>query len=287
MAIDSVIRQTYKKLEIIIVLDNPMNMELEKAAKEYANKDNRIVFYKNDYNLGLVGTLNKAIKLSHGEFIARLDSDDYAKPKRITEQLKYVPEYDIVSSNFAFMNSENNIVRHRVFPNNDKDVKRHLINIEDCMYHVTWLAKKSIFYELGFYRDVGPFEDYDFLLRAASKGYRLYNIPKELTYYRISMNGISNTNNVCQHLGSEYLREHYPNIDNITKSDIDNYIVSDVGKKHAEEYRFFFNYKVKIVASSSRLAYYSNLLIYGSYLVLSNYYGRKKLWGLFRSMLRF
>lgn len=286
MAIDSVINQTYKKLEIIIILDNPLNIELEKAAKEYVKQDGRIVFYKNENNLGLVGTLNKAIKLAQGELIARLDSDDYAKPERITEQLKYFPKYDIVSSDFAFINADNHVVRHRKFPNLDKNIKNHLINIEDCMYHVTWLVKKEVFYQLGFYRDIGPFEDYDFLLRACRMQLKLYNFPNELTMYRISVNGISSSNNIRQHLGSEYLREHYLNIENITRQDIDNYLASETGKRHAEEYKNFYKYKEKIMASKSKAIYYIRLLLYGGYLTVTNYYGRKKFLIMVRTILK-
>lgn len=276
MAIDSALKQTYKNLEIIIILDNPENTELETKAKEYVRLDSRVHFYKNEKNLGLVKTLNLAIGFAKGELIARLDSDDYAKPERIATQIQFFPEYDIVSSNFAFINTDNNIVRHRKFPSKDEQIKEHLINIEDCMYHVTWLLKKNVYNQLNFYRDIGPFEDYDFLLRAVKRNFRMYNVPKELTFYRINKNGISNTNNVRQHLGSEYLRSNYTDIENISKDDIENYLASSVGKKHAQAYQDFYKYKAKIMQSKGRWQYYFRLLFYGTCLAFTNYYGRKK-----------
>ncbi|MDO4921922.1 MAG: glycosyltransferase [Phascolarctobacterium sp.] len=284
MAVDSVIKQTYKNLEIILILDNPQNEELAAKAKEYVTLDERVRFYQNGKNLGLVGTLNKAIRLASGELIARLDSDDYAKPERIATQVQFFPEYDIVSSNFAFMNADNEIVRHRKFPIEDGEIKEHLINIEDCMYHVTWLLKKSVYYQLGFYRDIGPFEDYDFLLRAAKRNFKMYNIPDELTLYRISVGGISSTNNVRQHLGSEYLRANYADIEGITKEDIANYLVSPIGKEHAQAYKTFYKYKEKIMQSRGRCQYYFRLLCYGTYLAFINYYGRKKILAFARMM---
>ena len=53
-AVESIINQSYENFELILILDNPNNTLLEGIISEYANKDNRIVYIKNEKNLGLV-----------------------------------------------------------------------------------------------------------------------------------------------------------------------------------------------------------------------------------------
>lgn len=276
-AADSILRQTYTNIEFLIILDNPTNNELMIEGGVIARSDSRVSFVVNPENLKLSKSLNRGLSLAKGEIIARLDADDIALPSRIETQMKYVNEYDLISTNFAFINEEGNTIRHRSFPSESDEVKDFLTQNADCMYHTTWLGKKSLFVELGGYREIGPFEDYDFLLRAVLKGKKLYNCKEELNLYRVNPHGISYQNKILQHLGSEYIREHYATIDSITKSEIEAYILSPLGLKHAEQYKKFCDVTSKFYSSSSISRYYAQLLLYGPYLALCNYYGRKKL----------
>ena len=274
-AVESVLQQTYKSIELVLILDDPANTELRKSGERYAKTDARVHFYINEKNLKLTATLNKGIKLTNGDIIARLDADDIALPARIEKQMAYVDEYDLISTNFAFINSKGTIIRHRVFPTEDAAIKYYLTNIADCMYHTTWLGKKSTFLALNGYREIGPFEDYDFLLRAVKKNLKLYNLHEELTYYRMNTEGISFNNRVRQHLGSEFVREHHDQIETIGVSDIDDYLASSTGKKHADAYRSFCSVKNKIISANNTGEYIKRLLLYGPYLSIFNYYGRK------------
>lgn len=101
------------------------------------------------------------------------------------------------------------------------------------------VRKKETFFKLNGYREIGPFEDYDFLLRAIKMGLKLFNCPEELNYYRINTEGISYKNKIFQHLGSEYIRDNYTRINTITKEEIISYLKSSVGKTHAKEYKNF------------------------------------------------
>src|SRR5699024_8677554 len=68
-AIDSILGQTYQNLEFIIILDNPLNKELQIVIEDYVQKDSRIRFFINEQNMGLVRSLNKALKYATGGFI--------------------------------------------------------------------------------------------------------------------------------------------------------------------------------------------------------------------------
>lgn len=68
LAIDSLCNQTYTELEIILLLDNPQNKRLLSLLKEYTQRDNRIVLYINEKNMGLPTTLNFGISGSNPKF---------------------------------------------------------------------------------------------------------------------------------------------------------------------------------------------------------------------------
>ena len=275
-SIDSVLAQTYTNLDVVIILDDPNSMELKSLGIQYSKQDERIRFFVNEQNLKLTNTLNKGLQLAKGDIIARLDSDDIASPQRIEKQMQYIDEYDLISSNFALINEDGNIIQHRKFPETDKDIKEFMLNSMDCMFHTTWLGKKSLFTQLNGYRNIGPFEDYDFLLRGINVGARYYNVQDELTQYRINLQGISQTNKALQHLGSEYLRTNIKKIEKIDAGEIEEYLNSPLGKKHLKSFDTYCNIKNKIFnAKSTRELYFLALLECPK--LLFNYYGRKKI----------
>ena len=275
-AVDSVLQQTYQNIELLIILDDSQNLILKEAGENYKRRDARVSFHVNPTNLKLTKTLNRGIKLAHGDVIARLDADDIALKTRIATQMEYLNKYDLISSNFAFINEEGHVVRHRTFPSDSESIRKYLVKNADCMYHTTWLGRKETFEILHGYREIGPFEDYDFLLRGLHHKMSFFNCSEELNLYRVNAQGISSSNKVWQHLGSEYIREHYKNIENVTAEEIEKYINSQTGKEHAESYQEFYKYTSIFYQSKNSMEYYKNLLKYGPFLACCNYYGRKK-----------
>ena len=79
-AIESVLQQTYKKIDLIVIDDGSTDKSAE-IINEYSSKENVRIFFQK--NIGLNKTNNKAIKLSKGSYIIRLDADDYFHPKAI------------------------------------------------------------------------------------------------------------------------------------------------------------------------------------------------------------
>src|SRR5438034_11184861 len=74
-AIDSVLKQTFRDWEFIILNDASTD-ETDKIISSYVEKDSRFVYINNAKNAGLTKNLNKGIDIAQGEFIARIDSDD-------------------------------------------------------------------------------------------------------------------------------------------------------------------------------------------------------------------
>ena len=109
-SIESILGQTLQKLEFLIVCDNPNNKELINLLEEYKNKDSRIKLILNDENIGLTKSLNKALNITVGTFIARMDSDDIAASDRLEKQLKYLKDnnLDLVGSGVVCIDEEEN-----------------------------------------------------------------------------------------------------------------------------------------------------------------------------------
>lgn len=80
-AIESILNQTYKNFEFIIIDDNSTDQTLN-IIKDYRKQDSRIVVTRNEENLGVTKSLNKGVKLAKGKYIIRMDADDWSYPER-------------------------------------------------------------------------------------------------------------------------------------------------------------------------------------------------------------
>lgn len=207
-SINSIVKQTYLNLEIIVIIDNPDNREAINFLEEVSKKDKRIKIFRNEKNEGLVYSLNKGISLCSGKYIARMDADDISDLSRIDKQLKFLKNgnCDLVSSNFILFN---NISKEEVcFPKDNNECIRSLRH-KNCMPHPVWFGKKDVFVSLGGYREIESCEDYDFLIRAALKKYRLGNVQEFLLEYRYNEESISRKNVVKQNVNFRYLMSNY------------------------------------------------------------------------------
>ena len=94
-AIDSILNQTYRDFEFIVVCDNPQNVKLIDLIQKYVLADERVRFIKNSENIGLALSLNKAASQARGDYLFRMDADDIAYPTRMMEQYKALTESDL------------------------------------------------------------------------------------------------------------------------------------------------------------------------------------------------
>lgn len=88
-SIDSILNQTFSDFEFIIVNDGSKDGTAD-ILKEYARKDRRIRLICNSTNLGLSFSLNKALKIAKGAYIARQDADDVSLPQRLGRQVDFL-----------------------------------------------------------------------------------------------------------------------------------------------------------------------------------------------------
>jgi glycosyltransferase involved in cell wall biosynthesis len=89
-AIDSILNQTYKNFEFLIIDDGSTDGSVN-IIRSYL--DPRIRLIKNKKNIGITRSLNKGLKLARGEYIARMDDDDIAFPERLEKQVRFLNEH--------------------------------------------------------------------------------------------------------------------------------------------------------------------------------------------------
>ena len=95
-AIESVLKQTFTDFEFLLLDDCPEDSR-EAVVRSYG--DQRIVYLKNDRNLGITASRNKLIDLAKGEYLAVFDHDDTCRPERFAKEVAYLdahPECGVV-----------------------------------------------------------------------------------------------------------------------------------------------------------------------------------------------
>ena len=225
-SIGSVLNQSYKNIELLIVNDNPENAELSQILDELSGRDERIRVIKNEKNIGLVQSLNKAIKEARGEYIARMDADDISLPDRLAKQVAFLQNnnLDFVASHIQFMNEDGTLTGKSLKgPSGHRTISMYM-KWGDCMPHPTWLLKKRVYESLGGYRNIHSAEDYDFILRALKAGFRCSNLPEVTLNYRLRSSGISLSNQSYQTMTRYYLAQNKKNILKISERDLKEWI---------------------------------------------------------------
>lgn len=190
-SIDSMLKQSIKPDEFILVEDGPLTAELYSVIKKFAKRYNSLFkILKNKTNIGLGPSLNKGIQASKNELIARMDSDDISPSNRCEEQLKCFmsnPQLGIVGSWEAeFIGNTDNVVSVHKVPERDGEIK-DFMHRRCAILHPTVMYKKTEVIRSGNYHSVPLYEDYDLFSRMSLEyDVKAYNIQKSLYYIRTS-----------------------------------------------------------------------------------------------------
>ncbi len=205
-AMDSILTQTFVNFEFIIVNDGSVDAT-ENIIRSYT--DNRIVYIRNERNLGLIESLNKGLEIAKGKYIARMDADDIALPERLQDQLAVFREYKeiiVVGSDYYSLKGED--LRHEININ-DSDYQKTVLLFATCFAHPT-VMMKNIFKENGirYGTNFKHVEDYKLWTDLAFHG-EFYNVSKPLLKYRSHSAQVSIENRVAQFEVSDTIRRDY------------------------------------------------------------------------------
>ena len=148
-SISSILRQSYKNFELIIINDGSMDAS-EDIIISFLNKDKRIVYVKNKKNIGLTKSLIKAIKLSNGQIIFRQDADEYSSHERIEKQLKHFIDSSIVAVGCNSMAIYSNNKKFEWGYKKENELKK-IIKIKTIFPHGSSSFRKNAYINCGGY----------------------------------------------------------------------------------------------------------------------------------------
>ncbi len=190
-AIESMLNQTIKTNDFVIVCDGQLTDELYAVLDDYS-KNNPDLFQvlKRDKNYGLGPSLAYGITFCKNELVARMDSDDVSKPNRCEVQLKYFEENNELAIVGCWENEfeediNKPIAVHRV-PSGVNEVHEYMKR-RCALLHPTVIFKKTAVIDSGNYHDLRLFEDYDLFMRMiVEMNYKADNVQEALYDMRVN-----------------------------------------------------------------------------------------------------
>lgn len=189
-ALLSITGQTWNNLEIIVVDDASDDNTFE-IVLDLVQHDERIRVYRNQQNLKIASTLNRALSLANGQYIARMDGDDISAPDRIAKKVAFLesnPEYGLVGCSINNINAAGVVTGKSVYFADEKLLKSTL-KYKTPVSHI-WVARKTVYDRLNGYREMPVAQDYDFLLRMTTLGMQYTNLEDYFGYFfRIGRKG--------------------------------------------------------------------------------------------------
>lgn len=182
-AISSILNQTFKDFELIIINDASTDSS-QKILNSFTDK--RIKIITNKQNMGLTKSLNKGIRLAVGKYIARMDGDDIAQPERLTKQIAFLnthPNHGAVSTRYILINDNGQFIKKKNIPLNHETIMQYLY-VYNPICHPSAMIRKECFEKLGLYNEnYIVSQDYDLWFRVSSE-YKLANLPDYLIFVR-------------------------------------------------------------------------------------------------------
>lgn len=266
-AVDSILNQTFRDIELVVVVDNPENTQLIELLEAYRAEKSNIKVVLNEQNIGLVKSLNKGLAYCTGEYIARMDADDISDPRRLERQLQEMKryDYDLMGCQVEKFWEEDSCGIEEIPFSHEACCK--VLRYMCCVSHPSWLVKRSVFEQLNGYRDMDACEDYDFLLRAALKGFQIGNMPEVLLRYRLNPDSISHLKRGKQRALADMLAQAYRKGQVLTEAEVEASYADGSFEKRVKEAEWIYSLEDKYKDNSRKDRYIClvRLLFNGTY----------------------
>jgi glycosyltransferase involved in cell wall biosynthesis len=189
-AIDSVLRQTYRDFELIVI-DDASTDSTASILDDY--DDPRLILIHNPMNLGQTKSLNKGIKVARGHLIARQDADDISKPNRFQQQVSFLqshPSSGLVGTSYEVIDQTGRILETVILPSGNDEIQKRLRE-GNLFCHGSVIIRSKVLEEVGGYREAFPVtQDYDLWLRVAEIA-ELANLREPLYQFRFGGQTVS------------------------------------------------------------------------------------------------
>ena len=186
-AAESMISQTVKPSQIVIVCDGPLTSELDREVYRLESENPGLIdVVRLSANVGLAGALNAGLKECRFEYVARMDSDDISLPERCELQLKSMRKHgsDICSATVAEFREDPNVIEaYKTLPVTHKEILEYS-KTRNPFNHPCVMFRRSAVLRAGRYEDYRYFEDYQLWVKLLMSGAKGHNIAKPLLLMR-------------------------------------------------------------------------------------------------------
>ena len=194
-AIESVLKQSFTDWEIIIIDDASTDNTVE-ILKPYLSNP-KIKYFKNEKNLGICLSRNRALQESSGKYIAILDSDDFWNDEnKLKKQVGFLDknqDYVATGTGVIIIDKNYKKIRQYLNPKKDSAIKKQML-AKNPFANSSVTYRRAPVMEIGSYNlDINGIEDYDLWLRLGVK-YKMHNFQGYSLSYRIHNQNITSTN---------------------------------------------------------------------------------------------
>jgi len=217
-AINSVLNQSYKNIELIIINDASTN-NVEKTILDFVNKNNKVKYIKNEKNLWPSKSRNKWLEKVKWKYIAIIDDNDIWCKDKLKKQIEFMEknkEYWLCWTWVIKIDEDWKEIIKVLHRESDNLIRKNILGANQFT-HSSVVIRKSILDKVWWYIDnslTKYVEDYDLILRIWTKS-KFYNLNEYLVKYRLNKNGISHKKRIRQNINSFLIslkyRKYYPN----------------------------------------------------------------------------
>ncbi len=201
-SIESVIAQSYTNWHLLIIDDGSIDATAE-IVKKYSDIDSRIIYLKNETNLGIQKTLNKGIGQAVGEYIARIDADDvWSDTEKLAQQIEFFDthiDHVLVGTGARMVSDTGQTLGAYVLPTDDKGIRERILG-KNCFVHASVVIRRDALLKVGMYNEnkaVRHVEDHELWLRLGMVG-KFANLPTYMTTLTVSSTSITAQHRVVQ-----------------------------------------------------------------------------------------
>lgn len=190
-AVASVLGQTYRDLELIVVDDASSDSSL--AILE-AVDDSRVRIIRHEINKGASLSRNDALAAAQGEFVAIMDADDVCAPTRLERQIAFLDAHPLIGlvgcAVYDNIDINGEVLHTSYAPEENQAIQRTLME-RWCFFHSSLTFRRALYERVGGYRkEFEPAEDHDFILRLLEHS-QAHNLNERLVTYRLNPKGLS------------------------------------------------------------------------------------------------
>ena len=273
-AIESVLNQTFKDFELIVINDCSTDNTYE-ILNRFAELDKRVKVHTNEVNLRLPSSLNKAISYAQGKYIARMDADDICLPERLEKQYNFMENNPSVAlSSCRFMTLKNGVISSGgCGGKSDNESIKALLLVTNPILHPGIIAKADAIRSLGYDKNFTCTEDMELWTRFVMAGYDIEIMPEYLMIYRLHDKQITETTLEKQHKEVIAIQKNYYGalLETMNSEQEEFYIRGIYFRENTDINKFCEFYKWLKAVNRKTKAFSKDALNYAMFEILAEY----------------